>query len=50
MRCEDYPCCGHSENDPCDTQWYDAPNAFDTRKYPHAFCEHEYGICDVEGW
>ena len=18
MRCEDYPCCGHSEQDPCD--------------------------------
>lgn len=28
MRCEDYPCCGHTDLDPCDTKnvetemWY----------------------------
>lgn len=45
MRCEDFPCCGHTDLDPCERQWYDEPNAFSGA---HAFCEHEYGICDVE--
>jgi len=45
--CEDYPCCGHTATDPCEAQWYDAPDAFDQTKNPHCFCEHEYGICDV---
>lgn len=22
-RCEDYPCCGHTINDPCEPQYYD---------------------------
>lgn len=48
MRCEDYPCCGHTPLDPCERQWYDEPGAFDTSRNPHALCEHEYGICDVE--
>lgn len=48
MRCEDFPCCGHTPADPCAPQWYDEPDAFDTSRYPHALCEHEYGICDVE--
>lgn len=46
--CEDYPCCGHTPLDPCDRQWYDEPYAFDLSRNPHALCEHEYGICDVE--
>jgi hypothetical protein len=52
MRCEDYPCCGHTPLDPCDRQWYDEPGAFDTSRpgNEHALCEHEYGICDVEPW
>lgn len=45
--CEDYPCCGHG-SEGCSPQWFDEPDAFDTSKYPHALCEHEYGICDVE--
>lgn len=45
--CEDYPCCGHGAEG-CSPQWFDEPDAFDTSKYPHALCEHEYGICDVE--
>jgi hypothetical protein len=48
MRCEDYPCCGHTPLDPCERQWYDEPGAFDTSRNPHALCEHEYGLCDVE--
>lgn len=47
MRCEDYPCCGHTNDDPCGPQWYDAPDAFDTTKNPHALCDHETGECDV---
>lgn len=49
MRCEDYPCCGHTFDDPCEPQWYDAPGAFDTSVpgNEHALCEHEFGICDV---
>jgi hypothetical protein len=50
MRCEDYPCCGHTPLDPCDRQWYDEPGAFDTRRpgNEHALCDHENGDCDVE--
>lgn len=47
MRCEDYPCCGHNDDNPCERQWYDEPGAFDTRVNPHALCDHEAGICDV---
>lgn len=47
--CEDYPCCGHTPDDPCSRQWYDEPGAFDTSipGNEHALCEHEYGFCDV---
>lgn len=45
--CEDYPCCGHTPADPCEPQWYDAPDAFDTSVNPHAFCDHESGDCAV---
>lgn len=47
MRCEDFPCCGHTLQDPCGPQWYDAPGAFDTTINPHALCDHESGDCDV---
>jgi hypothetical protein len=52
MRCEDYPCCGHTDNDPCDRQWYDEPGAFDTsiRGNEHALCEHEFGFCEVDAY
>lgn len=45
--CEDYPCCGHTPDDPCGAQWYDAPDAFDVTTNPHALCDHENGDCDV---
>lgn len=50
MTCEDYPCCGHTPDDPCSRQWYDEPGAFDTSRpgNEHALCEHEYGFCDVD--
>lgn len=41
MRCEDYPCCGHTPEDPCEPQWYDQPGAFDTSRpgNEHALCD-----------
>ena len=40
MRCEDYPCCGHTDGLGCDyTPDYTYINA-------HALCDHEVGICD----
>lgn len=47
MTCEDYPCCGHTPDDPCERQWYDEPDAFDLRRNPHALCDHENGDCEV---
>ena len=46
--CEDYPSCGHTPADPCTRQWYDHPDAFNPLVNPHCFCEHEYGMCDVD--
>ena len=48
-RCEDYPCCGHTPDDPCTRQWYDHPDAFNPRVNPHCFCDHEVG-CDVDDY
>ena len=50
MYCEDYPCCGHTNEDPCGVQPYDAPGYYDTtiRGNEHALCDHENGECDVE--
>lgn len=50
--CEDYPCCGHTPEDPCGPQWYDKPGAFDTTipGNEHALCDHENGDCDVEDY
>lgn len=47
-RCEDYPCCGHTPEDPCTREWYDHPDAFNPSVNPHCFCEHEYDICEVD--
>ena len=49
-QCEDYPCCGHTPDDPCERQWYDEPGAFDTSRpgNEHALCDHKNGICEVE--
>jgi hypothetical protein len=44
-RCEDYPCCGHTDGDGCQTlpehtsaYWLNSP---------HLGCDHEAGICDA---
>jgi hypothetical protein len=48
--CEDYPCCGHTNEDPCERQPYDEPGYYDTsiRGNEHALCDHENGECDVD--
>lgn len=43
--CEDYPCCGHTPSDPCDTQWYDR---HDWANDPHVLCDHENGFCEAD--
>lgn len=48
--CEDYPCCGHTPQDPCEAQWYDEADAFNPLVNPHCFCEHEFGICEVSDY
>lgn len=47
-RCEDYPCCGHTPEDPCERQWYDEPDAFNPTVNPHCFCDHAEGWCNVD--
>lgn len=39
--CEDYPCCGHTPQDPCNAKPHDWAND------PHLTCEHEIGYCEV---
>lgn len=48
--CEDYPCCGHTPDDPCERQPYDEPGYYDTSVpgNEHALCNHEEGECNVE--
>jgi hypothetical protein len=46
--CEDYPCCGHTPNDPCN---YTGPTAEDMLSNPDAYhlnCEHEAGYCYLD--
>ena len=42
MRCEDYPCCGHTDGLPCD--W--TPES--VYNDPHLLCDHETGVCEIE--
>lgn len=44
-RCEDYPCCGHTDGLPCD---WTAPD-FSDREVQAAYhigCDHAAGYCD----
>ena len=45
MRCEDYPCCGHTDGLPCDWTYTPEARAYDI---DHAMCDHENGFCDDE--
>jgi hypothetical protein len=49
-RCEDYPCCGHTPEDPCGPQEYDRPNYYDITipGNEHHLCNHEEGECQVD--
>jgi hypothetical protein len=45
-RCEDYPCCGHTPDDPCG---YVGPTSEDMMRNPAGFhlgCDHEAGYCE----
>ena len=42
MRCEDYPCCGHTDGLGCN---WTAP---DYSNDPHLMCDHAAGVCDAE--
>lgn len=48
--CEDYPCCGHTYDDPCGRQPYDEPGYYDTSRpgNEHALCNHAEGECNVD--
>jgi hypothetical protein len=39
MYCEDYPCCGHTNDDPCSPQDYDEPGFFDNPRNRLAYAE-----------
>lgn len=41
-RCEDYPCCGHTDGLGCN---WTAP---DYSSDPHFMCDHENGYCEAE--
>ena len=43
-RCEDYPCCGHTDGLPCDWTYTPEAQSFDMM---HADCDHEVGHCEV---
>lgn len=44
--CEDYPCCGHTSEDPCTRQWYDTAAGKDYI-WRHACCDHDAGWCEI---
>lgn len=51
-RCEDFPACGHTSEDPCERQPYDEPGYYDTSRpgNEHALCNHAEGECNVDGF
>lgn len=48
-RCEDYPCCGHTDGGGCQTT-PEMTSAYYTEGpgREHLLCDHEAGICDAE--
>ena len=47
--CEDYPCCGHTPDDPCDgTGYVSAEQMLENPAKYHLGCDHETGCCDYE--
>jgi len=49
VRCEDYPCCGHTDEDPCGPADYDVAGYYDVSVpgQEHRLCDHANGECDV---
>lgn len=45
-RCEDYPCCGHTDGDGC--RQLESHTADFWRDNPHLLCDHETGHCEVD--
>jgi hypothetical protein len=45
--CEDYPCCGHTPDDPCTRQWYDTA-AGRQHMMRHSMCDHDAGYCEMD--
>lgn len=43
-RCEDYPCCGHTDGLGCNWTYTPEAQAFDMA---HSMCEHEMGYCEA---
>lgn len=49
--CEDYPCCGHTDGDGCQTLPRHTSEFY--RRNPaetHLGCDHNTGHCDYEDW
>lgn len=44
-RCEDYPCCGHTDGDGCQTRPEHTSEYWASS--PHLGCDHEAGICEA---
>lgn len=40
-RCEDFPCCGHTYDDPC------GGSTYNPHTDPHLYCDHEVGFCEL---
>lgn len=43
-RCEDYPCCGHTDGLGCGWTYTPEARAYDME---HAYCDHEAGFCEA---
>lgn len=43
-RCEDYPCCGHTDGLGCGWTYTPEAQSFDMM---HSMCDHEMGHCEV---
>lgn len=49
-RCEDYPCCGHTDGLGCnyDTSYYSSQEYYNYMNI-HYGCDHEAGWCAAQG-
>lgn len=47
MRCEDFPCCGHTLDEGCGPVTTGEQMLADPARY-HVGCDHETGYCEYE--